>query len=317
MKLGLFGAAAVSAALFTGLLVTALPASAATSSAAAPATATTQRVCSAPAPGQATCFALRRTDIKSIAAAVGNASPSGYGAASLQSAYNLPAASGGIGQTVALIEAFDDPSVASDLATYRNQFGLPACTAASGCLRVVNENGQASPLPPADRIGWAGEESLDVDMVSAACPNCHIIVVEANNQDSTDLYTSVNSAVSLGAKFVSMSFGIPESPSDLSYDSQYLTHPGVVMTASTGDSGYGVTYPATAANVISVGGTSLSVASSARGWSETAWSGAGSGCSHYDSEPAYQSGVTACSSKADADISAVANPATGAAVYQT
>ena len=260
---------------------------------------------------------MRRTDIKPIATAVGNASPGGYGAASLQSAYNLPSATGGVGQTVALIEAFDDPSVATDLATYRSQFGLPACSAATGCLRVVNENGAASPLPSADQIGWAGEESLDVDMVSAACPNCHIIVVEANNQDSTDLYTSVNAAVSLGAKFVSMSFGIPETSSDLTYDSQYLTHPGVVMTASTGDSGYGVTYPATAANVISVGGTSLTSSSSARGWSETAWSGAGSGCSHYDPEPAYQSGVAGCASKADADISAVANPATGVAVYQT
>ncbi|HEU5270840.1 MAG TPA: S53 family peptidase [Jatrophihabitans sp.] len=250
--------------------------------------------------------------------------PSGYGPASLQSAYALPSSTAGSGQTVAIVDAYDDPNAESDLTTYRSQYGLPACTTANGCFRKVNQSGATSPLPAAN-TSWAGEISLDVDMVSAVCPNCHILLVEANSAYLSDLGTAVNTAVSLGAKFVSNSYGAGESGSENSYDSSYFHHPGVAITASTGDNDYdGGSYPATSAYVTAVGGTSLTTAANSRGWSETVWNtfsyteGTGSGCSQDVAKPAFQSGIsTGCSRRAEADVSAVADPATGVAVYQS
>jgi hypothetical protein len=301
---------AVTVALFGGLLVTALPAA----GLPVPATSapTAKNTCAPPVPGQASCFALERTDLAALTAA--GATPAGYGPSDLQSAYHLPAATGGTGQTVAVIEGGDDQSAEADLGTYRAHYGLSACTSANGCFRKVNQNGQAGPLP-AFNSTWTLEMMLDVDMVSAACPNCHILLVEANDAKPDDLFSAVNAAVSLGAKFVSMSFGFPETSAEVGYDTKYLTHPGVVMTASTGDVGTEVLYPAMSPNVIAVGGTSLKTATTSRGWAETAWSSGGSGCSVYEPAPAYQHGLTSCAKKADADISAVADPATGVSVY--
>ena len=194
----------------------------------------------------------------------------GYGPSQLQSAYVLPSSTAGSGQTVAIIDAYNDPNAASDLATYRSSAGLPAC--GNGCFSVVNQNGATSPLPSsAGTTGWDVEESLDVDMVSAICPLCHIILVEANSPTTQNLGTAVNSAVSLGAKFVSNSYGGWESSSDPSFDTSYYNHPGVAVTASAGDSGFGVEYPAASPYVTAVGGTSLTTASNSRGWSETVW----------------------------------------------
>jgi subtilase family serine protease len=244
-----------------------------------------------------------------------HAAPRGLGPSDIQSAYKL--GSGGSGQTVGIVDANDDPNAESDLAAYRSQFGLPACTSDSGCFKKVNEKGQASPLPAGD-TGWAGEISLDVDMVSAACPSCHILLVEADSATIEDLGQSVNTAVTLGAKYVSNSYGATESGTETSSDSQYFSHPGVAVTASTGDSGYGASYPATGAGVTAVGGTSLTKDSSSRGWTEAAWSGAGSGCSTDVAKPSFQSGVTTgCDKRGEADVSAVADPNTGVAVYQT
>lgn len=284
------------------------PSSAATTSRAAPtATASVQRVCAAPtAPHMMACLALRRTGIQPDL-------PSGYGPSDLKSAYKLP--SGGSGATVGIVDAQDDPNAESDLASYRSTYGLPACTTANGCFKKVNENGQASPLPSPDS-GWAGEISLDVDMVSAVCPSCHILLVEANQPSDADLGKSVNTAVSLGAKYVSNSYGGSEDSSETSTDS-YFNHPGVAITASTGDSGNGAEYPATSRYVTAVGGTSLRTASNTRGWTETAWSGAGSGCSAYETKPTWQTVTTGCTRRAEADVSAVADPNTGVAVYQT
>jgi hypothetical protein len=282
---------------------------------AAPAkTVTFERSCARPAAKSVmSCFALRRTDIAAHPASA-NLAVSGYGPSDLQSAYNLGA--GGSGATVAIVDAYDDPNAESDLATYRSNFGLAACTTANGCFRKVNQNGQANPLPSADS-GWAGEISLDLDMVSAICPSCHILLVEASSAADTPLFTSINTAVSLGAKYVSNSWGGGEVSSQTSTDSTYLNHPGVVITASTGDDGTGASYPATSRYVTAVGGTSLSRNSSTRGWTESAWNGAGSGCSAYDAKPTWQTVTTNCSRRAEADVSAVANPATGVAVYQT
>ena len=296
------------------------------SAVAAPSTPTrvkTQRLCGTPAKGQLACYAIRQVAPVEPAAVTPNALPSGYGPSDLRSAYALTASGSG-SQTVAIVDAYDDPNAESDLASYRSTYGLPACTTANGCFKKVNQTGSTTGLPTANS-SWAGEISLDVDMVSAICPNCHILLVEAKSPTTANLGTSVNTAVSLGAKFVSNSYGGAEDSSVTSSDTSYYYHPGVAITASSGDADYdGGSYPATGKGVTAVGGTSLVRNSSARGWGETVWNttsyteGAGSGCSQYIAKPAFQSGVTTgCSKRAEADVSAVADPATGVAVYQT
>lgn len=271
-------------------------------------------------PGHYTCFAERRSDLgftpKSTLDASPQAAPSGYGPPSLQAAYNLPSSTAGSGQRIYVVDAYDDPTAEADLGTYRSQFGLPACTTANGCFQKLNQNGATSPLP-APNTGWAGEISLDLDMASAICPKCGITLIEANAPNDS-LFAAVKKATDLGAKFVSLSWGGPEAGSEPSYDSQYFKSTGVVFTASTGDDGYsaGVIYPATSTNVVAVGGTSLNTASNTRGYTESVWSGAGSGCSSSEAKPSFQSGISACSKRATADVSAVADPQTGVAVYQ-
>ncbi|WP_328462887.1 S53 family peptidase [Streptomyces sp. NBC_00448] len=269
--------------------------------------------------GQMACQAVKVTSgastlARSSGAVDPAAAPSGFGPDDLHAAYNLPT-TGGSAATVAIVDAYDDPNAEADLATYRSTYGLSACTTANGCFSKVGQSGSASSLPSAD-AGWAEEISLDLDMVSATCPQCHILLVEASSASMTDLGTSVNTAVSLGAKYVSNSYGGGESSSDSSYDSSYFDHPGVAITVSAGDSGYGVEYPAGSQYVTSVGGTSLTADSSARGWSESAWSGSGSGCSAYDAKPSWQTD-SGCSKRTVADVSAVADPSTGVAVYDT
>ena len=280
--------------------------------------------CARPTAGHAACLALVRTNVAARAGTANAAAAPvgvGYGPANLQSAYNLPSSTAGSGQTVAIVDAFNDPNAASDLAAYRSAWGLPAC--GSGCFSVVNENGQASPLPAsAGTSGWDVEESLDIDMVSATCPLCHIILVEASSATTQDLGTAVNSAVALGAKYVSNSYGGPESSSDSSLDSQFYNHPGVAVTASAGDNGFGVSYPAASPDVVAVGGTSLSTASNSRGWTESVWGssaggeGTGSGCSADSSKPSWQTDA-GCARRTDNDVAADADPNTGVAVYDS
>ena len=239
--------------------------------------------------------------------------PVGYGPTQIQSAYKL----GGLhanGRTVAIVDAYDDPKAEADLAAYRSAYGLSPCTTANGCFRKVNQNGAAGPLPTGD-YGWAMEISLDLDAVSAACPDCHILLVEANSPTDTDLMTAVDTAVRMGAVAVSNSYGGAEDASILTADS-HLNHPGVAITASTGDNGYGVSWPASSQYVTAVGGTTLKTASNARGWNETVWSGAGSGCSAYEPKPAWQHD-TGCAKRTVGDVSADADPATGLGVYDT
>ncbi len=240
--------------------------------------------------------------------------PAGFGPADLASAYQLPAA-GGAGITIAIVDAMDNPNAESDLATYRSQFGLPPCTTANGCFRKVNQNGAASPLPASD-VGWGQEIALDLDMASAICPSCKILLVEASSPTIGNLGTAVNTAVALGANVVSNSYGGGESSTDPSTTSQFYNHPGVLITASSGDSGFGVEYPAAATTVLAVGGTHLVRDASARGWTETAWSGAGSGCSAFETKPAWQHD-TGCARRTVADASAVADPNTGVAVFDS
>jgi hypothetical protein len=291
---------------------------------AASPTVTVARECTAKAKaGYSECFALRRTDRPALSNAqvkADAATPFGYSPTDLQSAYALTAASStrGAGQRVFIIDAFDDPNAESDLAVYRSQYGLPACTTANGCFAKINQNGATSPLPASDE-GWGSEITLDVDMVSAICPKCGITLVEAtDNSDDNLISSAVTTAVgSLGAKYVSMSFGGDEFNGELQAYGGPLSQAGVVYTASTGDDGYGAQFPAVAPNVVAVGGTTLNHAGTARGWSETAWADAGSGCSAYVPQPAAQVGVTGCVRRAEADISAEANPQTGVSVYDT
>lgn len=263
--------------------------------------------------GYARCFDWIRTDISGPRGLITIGSPTGYGPPDLQAAYNIAAASASNGatMTVGIVDSNDDPNAESDLATYRQQYGLPACTTANGCFKKVDQTGGTNyPIPDP---GWSTEISLDLDMVSAICPHCHILLVESQLPLNSDLATAVNTAARLGANVISNSYGGSESQAtDPAYN-----HPGIVITASTGDSGYsgGVQAPSSYASVVAVGGTSLTKASNARGWSESAWSGADSGCSGFVIKPTWQK--DACANRNVADISAVADPNTGVAVYDT
>ncbi|WP_438801892.1 Kelch repeat-containing protein [Catenulispora pinistramenti] len=297
------------------------PAPQAAGDSAAAGSPTYQSVCGVPKPGTFSCFALRRTDVHQPAHQNAAAAPPvGYGPADLRSAYSLPS-DGGAGQTVAIVDAYDDPTAEADLATYRQQYGLSACTSASGCFSKVNQTGGTQ--YPTPNGSWAGEMSLDLDMVSAIAPRAHILLVEADDAGSANLAASVDEAVALGAKFVSNSYGADytatpgsgEDPSDPTTLDPSYDHPGVAVIASAGDSGYGVAYPAASSYVTSVGGTHLTRApGTARGWAETAWAGTGSGCSLYEPKPAFQHDA-GCAKRTVADVSAVADPSTGVAVF--
>jgi len=277
--------------------------------------------------GHQSCMLLKRDGLHAI---LGSASPDaipagvGYGPSQLQSAYNLTSASAadGSGRTIAVVDAFDDPTAASDLATYRSSAGLPAVPS----FEKLNQNGQTSPLPaeaPADD-DWTLEESLDLDMASAICPLCKIVLVEATNDSGTGLDVAENAAAGV-AGYISNSWGGNEASSDTTLDSTDFNHPGDVITASAGDSDFGVIYPATSPNVVAVGGTSLSTASNARGWTEKVWNttpgseGTGSGCSAFEPQPSWQTalGLSGCTKRIDNDVAADADPNTGVAVYDT
>ncbi len=296
-------------------------------------TMTVEPLCAPAQPGYAQCLALRRTDIAPLAASAVTPMtlPSGFGPADLASAYALPGGTAGSGLTVAIVDAYDLPTAEADLAVYRAQYGLPACTTANGCFKKVDQTGGTS--YPAANSGWGGEIALDIDMVSATCPNCKILLVEATTASSTNLGTAVNTAVSLGAVAVSNSYSGLEASGETAYDTAYYNHPGVAITASTGDDGFDVTpvgsnlyigvgYPAASPYVVAVGGTSLVRDGSTRGWSESAWGdlghqiGAGSGCSLYEAKPSWQHDAS-CAKRMQADVSAVADPHTGVAVYDS
>ncbi|MGD0122836.1 MAG: S53 family peptidase [Candidatus Limnocylindrales bacterium] len=286
-----------------------------------------EAVCPPATPGTAECLALRRTDKAAhpATAASPHTPPPGLGPADIQDAYALPSGSAGTGMTVAIVDAYDLPTAEADLGVYRSLYGLPPCTTANGCFRKVNQTGGSS--YPVANSGWGLEIALDLQMASAACPNCKILLVEATTASFGNLGQAVNTAVSLGAVAVSNSYGGPEDPTETSVDT-YYNHPGVAITVATGDCGYncntgpsgGVEYPSSSQYVVAVGGTTLTKDSSARGWTETAWghntAGAGSGCSLYEPKPSWQHD-SGCLKRTVADVSAVADPATGVAVYDS
>jgi subtilase family serine protease len=278
------------------------------------ATPTIRDVCGPAPAGWARCDAEVRTDVHGGFGVRGvSALPQGYSPTDLHAAYHLPS-TGGANQTIAIVDAGDDPAAESDLAVYRSTFGLAPCTTENGCFTKVNEQGKTSPLPP-DQF-WGIEISLDVDLVSAACPQCHILLVEGDTASSADLGASVNTAVALGANEVSNSYGITEQNGTNAFAADY-SHPGSAIVASSGDASYSIPQmPADLQSVIAVGGTSLSKANNARGWTESAWIGASSGCSAWVDKPAWQSDPD-CPGRMIADVSADADPNTGPAVYDS
>lgn len=263
-----------------------------------------------PQPGSAQCTIAINVNIAAIANPSQPASLiAGLHPADLQSAYGLPAhaASG----TVAIVDAYDDPLAESDLATYRLAFGLSACTSANGCFTKLNQRGVKGSYPAANSA-WSEEIALDLEMVSAACPSCSIVLVEADSALLDNLGAAVDTAVAARATAVSNSYYAIEWSSESAEDVHYR-HPGVAMTASSGDRGY-ATYPAASQYVTAVGGSSLSRKGS--GWSESPWEYTGHGCSAYIARPSWQRG-TSCGTRAAVDLAAVADPATGVATYAT
>jgi hypothetical protein len=285
--------------------------------AASPSPRPSQRVCPGPVREAAACHARVVTD--GTGTPLASSGPTGYGPAQFHGAYQLPY-SAPAPQTIAIVDAYDDPTIESDLAAYNAAYGLPACTTANGCFRKVNQKGEPGPYPKVDG-GWALEIALDVETAHAICQNCQILLVEANSNLFSDLTAAVNQAASIGADEISNSYGGPEyagEVADHSYD-----HPGVALTASAGDDGYAAEYPASSPYVVAVGGTTLTLGASNSYGSESVWSGSGSGCSAYVGARSWQTGdpnwaLTGCGSKrAVADVAADANPSTGASVYDT
>lgn len=263
------------------------------------------RVCAQVPSGYARCQSWIRTDVHGL---VRPNTPAGYSPGDLQTAYGLTSysSSDGNGVTVAIVDAYNDPNAASDLSVYRKEWGLPACTPSSGCFT-------AHALGRLNNAGWAEEESLDVDMVSAICPNCKILLVEAASNGLSALANAEKYATA-HADYVSNSWSGDEGTK--TYDGDFNVS-GVAITAATGDSGYNSTaqWPAILPTVTGVGGTSLT---SYNPRHETAWSGAGSGCSKIYAKPSFQNGLsTGCSMRAEADTAADADPYTGVAVYDT
>ena len=237
--------------------------------------------------------------------------PAGYSPTDLRTAYSVTG-TGSSGTIIAIVDAFGYPNAESDLAIYRAQFGLPPCTTANGCFKKVNQNGVQGNYPRAD-IGWSQETALDLDMASAMCPGCSLLLVEASDSSLANLATAVNRAAAMGAHAISNSYGGGEAGTQ--NDEQFYNYAGIAVTVSSGDSGFGVEFPASSPHVTAVGGTTLRRASgTARGFTETAWDGAGSGCSAVYAKPTWQKD-TGCSRRTVADVSAVADPNTGVAVF--
>jgi hypothetical protein len=253
-----------------------------------------------------TCHVIAGTGIAGQPAGTPASKLSGLQPADLQSAYALPSATAGEGQTVAIVVAYDDPNLEADLGVYRKTFGLPPCTTANGCLSIV----KAAGVTP--NQGWAQEASIDVQMVSAVCPNCKIVISEAALPDDVALLAAAKAAVAHGATVVSNSYSMPESSSE--NDAAYAI--GVPFVFGSGDTGAGAQWPSASSHVIAVGGTSLARSSNARGWTETVWSGSGGGCSKYVAKPAWQHDA-GCANRTANDIAAYADPNPGVAVYDS
>lgn len=313
-----------------------------------------RRLCGTPPPAAAACTAMKLVPASTDAGPRAAGAKAGEAAAavspavgvkhpypgyltpqSLHSAYSLPTETASASlQTIAVVDAYNDPTAEADLRVYDETFGLPACTAANGCFSKLNQQGNASPLPETEGE-WASEISIDVQMAHAICQGCRLLLVEAENERFTSLGAAVNAAVKAGATEISNSYAGPEEPTLSStfaaYSNTYYNHPGVLIAASSGDCGYfneacpgepaTANFPADSPDVLAVGGTTLTEAAEA--WSSTAWDEGGSGCSAIFSVPPWQSTVqgfaaTGCGAERSvADVAAIGDPETGVDVYDS
>jgi subtilase family serine protease len=300
---GVLSAASAAITLFGLLAAGVAPVAAASANGAVH----SKRVCAVAPARYAACDAHVVTDanLNPLAATTWVAGQ-GYSPDQLRAAYGLGSGSAPL---VAIVDAYAHPTAAADLAVYRNRFGLPVAN-----LTQSNQSGGSISTVSPDP-GWGQEEMLDLEMVSAICPACPILYVGANSASFNDLGIAVDQAVSQGAKVISNSYGGAESLFTTAYASHY-NHAGVAITVSSGDSGYGAQVPAAFNTVTAVGGTTLTLNADGSRANETVWSGAGSGCSAYIAKPTWQHD-TGCSRRTIADVAAVADPATGVAVYDS
>jgi hypothetical protein len=356
----LFAALALSCA---GAGAIAAPAARAARPALSPSAYAVSRLCAPPSPGHAACLGLRLVARSPLSVPHARALRAPAGAAvgspaaeftepiagsftpgQLLSAYRLPAAPAGSGQTIAIVDAYDDATIEADLEHYSQQFALSACSEHNGCFRKVNQEGKSAPLPATGAAEWAQEIATDVELAHGICQQCRILLVEARSSKDSDLSTAEATAARLGASEISNSWGGEEPATD----SPAFDQPGIVVTAASGDSGYlnwlegppapYADYPASSPHVVAVGGTHLALTEPGSGWAgESVWndggrgagglsqgSGAtGGGCSAVFTAPAWQQAVTGwssvgCASKrAVADVSADGDPYTGVAVYDS
>ncbi len=281
-------------------------------------------VCAAGNPSQPRCHA--RVKVDKDGKPQKNSTPAAYTPAQILGAYSL-SGQASVNTTVAIVAAFDHPTILNDLNTYSRQFGLAemtSCPVSQGsittpCFEKIDQRGGNS--YPAANSGWGLEIALDVEMVHAVCQNCNILLVEADGPNYGDLFAAIDQAVGMGARIISNSYGSGEWDGEQGWD-YHLNIPGVAMTFSSGDGGYGATYPAASPFVTAVGGTTLTLSGN-NYIGESAWKGAGSGCSLFEFANIWQTSLpnwnkTGCGNRrAIADVSAVADPNTGAAVFYT
>ena len=246
--------------------------------------------------------------------------------ARLHAAYSLPTTTpGSSGQTIAIVDAFDDPYAKSDLDFYSQFYGIPvlpdcSATVTTSCFQKVNQAGTTGSWP-AYNVGWAEEISLDLDAAHATCQNCKILLVEANSAAMSDIAAAEATAVAMGATVVSNSYGIVEqglTSADFNLFSPVYAHSGVVIVAASGDAGYGAAFPADVNTVVAATGTTLSINPSTSAWAnEKAWNSTGSGCSKFAPAPAWQTAAagwnrTNCGTKRGiGDVAAAGDPASG------
>jgi subtilase family serine protease len=287
-------------------LATAIPGASASGVPANTSGGRTVHVCAAhPAPGHATCLAIAVTGADGVLRPSSTPLASAFTPMDIQQAYGLAGLSSS-GRTVAIVDAYGYSTLESDLATYRSNYGLPACTIANGCLQILDEHGGHN-LPPNDS-GWDVEQALDVDAVSAACPDCKIVMLQGAAATFADLETAEDTAAGLpGVVAISNSYVGGDMHNNAAYD-----HKNVAVVAGTGDGGFeGGLFPANNTHVVAVGGTSVFRDGSTRGYHETAWGGSGSGCG-VNRVPKWQTRVdTTCPGKATSDVSAAADPNNG------
>ena len=280
-------------------------------------------VCGKPRSGRVMCLSVQVPSVRASSqdaigpAFEGSGELGGLSPADLRAAYGLQQIQPGelSGGTIGIVDAFNDPNAYSDMTVYRETYGLPPCKEATECFVKVNQKGERSNFP-ANEAHWSEEISLDLDMASAICPSCRIVLAEATTNTFENLVTAEKAAEFEGAVVISDSWGSEEFAGETSWD-KYFNHPPVPTVVAAGDIGNQATYPATSRYTVAVGGTTLEKDSSVpRGWSEEVWGGSGGGCSAYESKPSWQSDP-GCANRTDNDVSAVAATSTPVSVYDS